>query len=115
MHLGGRDAGRGAAVNIAFEIADGVLPRREIAEGDVDVGIDQARDRRHAAGVDDDVGRFHRLRRRGADRDDALAVGEDGIARGERSFPVAGNDLTQIDDGGFHARHESCFARSKIV
>ena len=42
-------------MQIAFEIADRALARRVVAEGDVDMGIDQARDRGHAAGVDHDV------------------------------------------------------------
>ena len=90
-------------MQVAFQIADGALARRVVAEGDVDVGVDQAGDGRHAAGVDHDVGALDRLRRRGADRDDALAVGEDRVAGGERLAPIARDDLTEIDDRDFHA------------
>ena len=102
MDLGGRDRRRRAAVQVAFEIADGALARRVVAEGDVDVGIDQAGNGGHAAGVDHDIGGVHGLRRCGADRDDTLAVGDDRVAGGERIAPIAGNDLTQIDDRDFH-------------
>ena len=102
VHLGGRDRGRGAAVQVAFEVADGALARRVVAEGDVHVRIDQARNRRHAAGVDHHVGALDRAGRRGADRDDALALGEDRVAGGERIAPVAGDDLPEIDDRDFH-------------
>ena len=89
VDLGGRDRGRRAAVEVAFEIADGALARRVVAEGDMDVRVDQPGDRRHAAGVDHHVGGVHRLRRRGADRHDALAVADDGVALGERIAPIA--------------------------
>ena len=36
--------------------------------------------------------------------DDALAVGEDRVAGGERLAPVAGDDLAEIDDRDLHAR-----------
>ena len=104
MHLRRRDRGRGAAVQVAFQIADGALARRVVAERDVDVRVDQAGDRRHAAGVDHHIGFAYGVGRRGADRCDALAVDDDRVAGCERLAPVAGNDLTEIDDGDFHGR-----------
>ena len=46
-----------AAMHVAFEKPTTLLPRRVVAEGDVDVGVDQAGDRGGAVGVDHDVGR----------------------------------------------------------
>ena len=68
VYLGGGDRRGGAAVDVAREVAHGVLARREVAEGDVDLGIDQPGDRRRAAGVDHDIagvdgGGGHRRRR----------------------------------------------------
>ena len=51
VHLARRDRRRGAAVQVAFQIADGALARRVVAERDVHVAVDQAREspscRRH--------------------------------------------------------------------
>ena len=55
MHLGGGDRRGGATVDVAREIAHGVLARREVAEGDVDLGVDQTRNRRRPACVDHDI------------------------------------------------------------
>ena len=78
------------------------LPWREIAEGDVDVGIDQAGDCRHAAGIDHHVGAIDRSGRGGTDQRDALTVTDDGVTGSERRMPIAGNDLTEIDDRDLH-------------
>ena len=64
VHLGRADRGGDAAVQVAFEKADGVLARRVVAEGDVHMRVDQAGDGRDAVGIDDDVGGFEPLRTR---------------------------------------------------
>ena len=84
VDLRGADRGGDAAMQVAFEIADGLLARREIAERDVHVQVDQPGDGGDAAGVDHDVAGFDRARRRGADRDDAVVLGDDGVAVGQR-------------------------------
>ena len=55
-------------MQVTFEITHRALARRVVTEGDVNVGIDQARNRGHAAGVDHDVARFD-LGRRWRDTD----------------------------------------------
>ena len=102
VHLGGGDRGGDAAVQVAFEKTHRTLARRIVAEGDVDVGIDQAGDRGHAAGVDHHIGALHRRCGRGADADDAAAIGDDGVALRMRIAPVARYDVSEIDDRGFH-------------
>ena len=113
MHLGGGDRRGGAAVDVAGEIAHGVLARREVAEGDVDLGIDQPRNRRRPAGVDDHVagiegGCFHL-----ADGHQPAVVGQQGIALDEGRAPVAGDDGAEIDDRGFHALPASTPSRMR--
>ena len=90
-------------MQVAFEIADRTLARCIVAEGDMNVGIDQARNRRHAAGIDDDIRGLDRGRRGGTHAHDLAIVRDDGVTRGERVTPVAGNDFTQIDDRDFHS------------
>src|SRR5258708_20389319 len=51
MHLGRRDGGRGAAMQIALEIPDRALARRVISEGDMDMTVDQSGNCRPTAGV----------------------------------------------------------------
>jgi hypothetical protein len=103
VHLGRGNRRGDAAVHVAFEKADGALARRVVPESDVHVGVDQARDRGHAARVDDHVGGIDGTRRRGTDRGDALAIDEDRVARDEGDMPVARDDLPEIDDRDLHA------------
>ena len=112
MDFRSADRGGHAAVHVAFEIADRLLPRREIAERDVHVGIDQARDGGGAVGVDHDVAGFDVLRGRRADRDDAVAVGDDRIAPDKGLVQIAGDDRADIDDGDAHGPsfHLECAA-----
>ena len=100
-------------MHVAFQIADGLLARREIAERDVHVGIDQPRNGRRAAGVDHDVAGFDFARRRGADRDDAVALGDDGVALGERFIEIAGDDRADIDDSDAHGFSAGMRARPR--
>ena len=93
-------------MHVAFEIADRALARRVVAERDVDVGIDQAREspscrRRRSP--------HRRLRPRCADavptetmRSPSLTIVSPD-ANGSRQ--IAGNDLTEIDDRDFHGVH----------
>jgi hypothetical protein len=76
-------------VQVAFEIADRALARCVVAERDVHVRVDQARDGRHTAGVDDDIGALGRGRRRCPDHRKAAVLGDDRIAGNERIAPVA--------------------------
>ena len=80
-------------MQVAFEIADRALARRVVAERDVDVGVDQAGNRRHAAGIDHHIGGLDRRADAVPTDDDAAAVGDDRVARDERIAPVARNDL----------------------
>src|SRR5205807_9457860 len=102
MHFGRGDGGRGAAVQVAFEIADGALAGGVVAERDVDMRVDQTGDRRHAVGVDHHIGLAHDVGRRATDGYDALAVDDDRVTGRERLAPVAGDDLTDVDDRDFH-------------
>ncbi|HEY4821805.1 MAG TPA: hypothetical protein VIH62_13210 [Xanthobacteraceae bacterium] len=73
---------------------------------------------RRAVGIDHDVAGFDYARRRGADRDDAVAVGDDGVPLGERLIEIAGDDRADIDDGDTHgfstgrARHRAAVIAS---
>ena len=102
VHLGGGDRRGGAAVDVAREVAHGVLARREVAEGDVDLGIDQPRYRRSATGVDHDLAGIECGGRHLA-HSFQYAVGRDeGIAFDEGGAPVAGDDGAEIDDPDPH-------------
>ena len=102
VHLGGADRRRHPAVHVALEVADGLLARRVVAERDMHVGVDQARDRGRSARIDDDVAGLDRLRRGSADAGDAVAVGNDRVARHERACEIARHDRADIDDGDAH-------------
>jgi hypothetical protein len=66
------------------------------------VRIDQARHRRHAAGIDHGIGAFDGRGRSRPHGRDALALDDDGIAVRKWVMPVAGDDLTDVDDRDFH-------------
>jgi hypothetical protein len=66
------------------------------------VRIDEPRNGGRAAGIDDDVAGFDLARRCGADRDDAVADGDDGLALGKGFSKIAGDDRADIDDGDAH-------------
>ena len=102
VHLGGGDRCGGATVDVAREVAHGVLARREVAEGDVDLGVDQTRNRRRPAGVDDDITGVDSSALHRADRFQ-YAVGRDQrIAVDEGCAPVARDDGTEVDDRDSH-------------
>src|ERR1700730_18533616 len=102
MNLRRRNRGRGAAMDVTLEISDRLLPGRVIAERDVDVRVDQAGNKRRATGVDHDVGGFYGSRRRGADGGNEAVLANDGIAGDGRLAPVAGDDLSDVDDRDTH-------------
>ena len=89
-------------MDVAFEEADGLLPRRVIAERDVDMGIDQAGHGHHAAGIDRHlaIGSIAA----GADRNDLAVVEDDGVARRDGRGDVAGENFRDIEDRNFHGR-----------
>ena len=58
VDFGRADRGGDPAMHVALEVADGLLPRREVAERDVHMRIDQPRNRGRAVGVDHDVAGF---------------------------------------------------------
>ena len=109
VHLRCRNHRRGAAMDIAFQKPDGALARRIIAEGDVDVRVDEAGDRRHAAGIDHHVGALDRCGGRRADMGNALAVGDDDVAHCNWRAPIARDDHSEIDYRDLHPalRHNS--------
>src|SRR4029079_12181362 len=51
--------------------------------------------------------------RRGADRNDAVALGDDGVARGERFIEIAGNDGADVDDSDTHGFSAGMRARPR--
>ena len=108
VDLGGRDRGGHAAMQVAFQVADRALARGIIAEGDVDMGVDQAGDRGGLVGIDDDIGALHLARAGRAGGDDTAVLHEDRVALDERPMPVAGNDAAEIDDGGPHVGGACC-------
>jgi hypothetical protein len=55
-----------------------------------------------AAGVDHHVAGVHLARRSGADGDDALALGDDRIAFGQRGVEIARDDCADIDERDAH-------------
>ena len=55
------DGGRYAAVRVALEEPDRLLPRGIVSKGVVDLRIDQAWDRDRAVRIDDDIARFQRF------------------------------------------------------
>ncbi len=104
-----------AAVNIAFEKANGALARRVVAEGDVDMGIDQARDGDRAVRVDHDVAVRDLRGGGGPDVDDLALVHDDRVARRERLAPIASQNCTEIDDGCFHSNAALTFRDEALI
>ena len=102
MDLGRRDRGRDAAVQITFQIADRLLPRRIIAEGNMDMAVDQAGNGGGAVGIDYDIRGTHVLRRQGADRLDKAIFTKNCIAGLQRRFPIAADDPADVYDGSLH-------------
>ena len=89
-------------MDVTLEVPDRLLAGRVIAERDVDVRVDQARNQRRGTGVDDDVGSFDGRGRRRADGGNEAVLANDGIAGDDRLAPVAGDDLSDVDDRDTH-------------
>ena len=104
MHFGCGDGRCRSAVNVAFEEADRSLARRVVAEGDVHMGIDQARDCDRPVRIDHHVALGDLRSRSGPDVDDPALVHDDGVTGRDRLAPVAGQNGAQIDDCCFHAK-----------
>ena len=102
VHLGGGDRRGGAAVDVAREVAHGVLPRREVAKGDVDLGIDQTRNRRRPAGVDDHIAGVDGSALHRTDGFQNAVGGNERISVDEGLTPVARDDGAEIDDRDSH-------------
>ena len=102
VDLRGRDGRRRAAVQIAFEVADGALARRVIAEGDVHMAVDEAGDRGGAGGVHDHVAPGEIRVREAADRRDRSPVHQDAVGGNEGVGKVAADDRADVDDGAPH-------------
>ena len=107
VHLGGGDRRGGAAVDVAREIAHGVLPRREVAEGDVDLGIDQPRNRRRPASVDDDIAGVDGGALHHADGFQNAVGGNERISVDEGLTPIARDDGAEVDDRDPHGWREA--------
>ena len=90
VDLAGRDHRRHAAVEAGLDEVDRPLARREVAEHGMDVRVDQARERRRALRVDDDVGVVVEP---APDRDDPAVLDEDRVGVEQRRGDVAGDDL----------------------
>ncbi len=106
MHFRRADAGGDAAVDVAFEEADGLLPRGVVAERDVDVGIDQARHRRHAARVDLHI--VLTVAAAGSDGFDLASGEDDRVADGSGRGEIARQNLAEIEDRDLHSTTTAC-------
>jgi len=80
MNLRGADRCGDATVKVAFKITNGALAGGVIAECNVDMRINQAGNRRHAAGVNDDVCRLDGMSAGSAYLDEAIPIAKDGVA-----------------------------------
>jgi hypothetical protein len=110
VHFGSRDGRRRAAVEIALQKANRALARRIVAERDVHVRIDEARDRGGAVRIDDDVTAVHLGGRSGTDGYEFALLRNDRVTGQERLSPVAGNNSADIGDGDAHRRGVFCLA-----
>src|SRR5262245_19633275 len=102
VHFRGTDRSRHATVDVAFEIADGLLAWRVVAERDVDVRIDQAGNGGSPIGINDEVTGFDL-------RDECRADGFDFPVRrdyrvpfGEWLVPIAGHDCADVGNSQTH-------------
>jgi hypothetical protein len=81
MHLGRADRRGHAAMDVALQVTDGLLARRVVAEGDVDMGVDEAGNGGGASGVYNDIAALDVACGRRADGFDLLVLRDDGVAR----------------------------------
>src|SRR5438094_6768012 len=102
MNFGCRNGGRDAAVGIALEKSDGLLPRCVIAKCVMHLGINQAGNGNGAVGVDDDVTGFESFARDGPHFEDLSIGHKDRVALSDGIFEFTVNDCPEINDCGFH-------------
>ena len=100
VHFGSADAGGHAAMDIALQEADGFLARRVVAEGDVDMRVDQPRHRHHPAGIDRDVAIGGIAA--GTDRSDLAVDHHDGVAGRDGRGDIAAEYLGNVENCNFH-------------
>lgn len=86
MELPGRDERGDAAVHVMRDPGERILRRGEIAEGRMGVGVDQAGDGGHPAGIGDDIGT---LVEPVAGRPDDAIFDIDGIGIAQRVFQIS--------------------------
>ena len=89
-------------MDVAREVAHGVLARREVAEGDVDLGVDQTRNRRRPAGVDHNVAGIDLRCLHHADGFQYAVGRNERISVDEGLTPVTRDDGAEIDDRDSH-------------
>src|SRR6185437_2302942 len=106
MHLGCADAGGHPAMRVAFEKSNGLLPRRVIAERDMDVRIDETGYGDGAAGIDGDIaaGNLATV----SDRFNISISHHDCIAGHDRCRDLARENPADIDDGEAHVSRPFC-------
>ncbi len=100
VHFRCADAGRDAAMDIAFEEADRLLPGRVVAERDVDVGVDQTGHRHHTGRINGDVGICDIAA--ATDRGDLVAVDEDGVTGRDWLGEITRENCADIEDRKLH-------------
>jgi hypothetical protein len=92
VNLGRTNRRRHATVDVAFQKTNCLLSRRVIAEGDVDVGINEAGKHGCTVRVDDDIAPYNEIGRGGTDLYDLAILHDDRIAAREGGAPIAGRD-----------------------
>src|SRR5262249_38599030 len=102
VHFRGTDRSRHATVDVAFEIADGLLAWRIVAERDVDVRIDQAGNGSSPIGIDDDVTCFDLPDGCRADGFDFPVRRDYCVSFGEWLVPIAGHDCADVGNSQTH-------------
>ncbi len=98
VHLAGRDHRGDAAVEIAVDPADLVLPRRPVAGDGMNVAVDQAGRDGGAVGVDDGGGAFGVDVLGAADRRDLAVDGDDRVGVEDRLLQGAREQQPDIAD-----------------
>src|SRR4029079_11630935 len=87
VNLAGGDHGGDAAMQVAVDPVELVLPRRPVAGNGMDVAVDQAGGNRGAVGVDDGGGAVGVDVLEAADGCDLAVLGHDGVRVQDRLLP----------------------------
>ena len=98
---------------ITLQKADGLLARRVVAEGNMDMQIDEAGHRHHAVGVDGHVA--VRSIAAGSDREDFAVAHDDGVAGGDRRGDVPSKNFADIENRKLHVGHASIAENSILA